>query len=121
MIKTYGLTHIALSVRDPERSLKFYQDVFGLKEYFRDETSIHAQTPGAHDVITFVREETPVGQQGGIIHFGFRLTKAADITPAIREVEKAGGKVVRHGEFAPGYPFAFVQDPDGYEVEIWFE
>ncbi len=25
------------------------------------------------------------------------------------------------GEFAPGLPYAFVRDPDGYEIEIWFE
>lgn len=27
----------------------------------------------------------------------------------------------RRGEFAPGMPFAYVRDPDGYEIEIWFE
>ena len=25
------------------------------------------------------------------------------------------------GECAPGLPYAFVKDPDGYEIEIWFE
>jgi hypothetical protein len=29
--------------------------------------------------------------------------------------------VLRRGEFAPGLPFAYVHDPDGYEIEIWFE
>jgi catechol 2,3-dioxygenase-like lactoylglutathione lyase family enzyme len=27
MIKTHGLTHINLAVKDPDRSLKFYQQV----------------------------------------------------------------------------------------------
>jgi hypothetical protein len=27
----------------------------------------------------------------------------------------------KRGEFAPGFPFAYVADPDGYEIEIWFE
>ncbi|HEX7516709.1 MAG TPA: hypothetical protein VF345_05420 [Chthoniobacterales bacterium] len=25
------------------------------------------------------------------------------------------------GEFCPGEPYLFFTDPDGYEVEIWFE
>ena len=31
MVKTQGLTHIHLVVRDLERSLRFYRDVFGLE------------------------------------------------------------------------------------------
>ena len=35
MIKTYGLTHIALAVKDAERSFRFYHDVFGAKATYR--------------------------------------------------------------------------------------
>jgi predicted enzyme related to lactoylglutathione lyase len=56
-----------------------------------------------------------------ISHFGFRLVEAVDIDLSISEVERAGGKVLRHGEFAKGYPYAYVTDLDGYEIEIWFE
>ncbi len=44
-----------------------------------------------------------------------------DIDRAIAEVERAGGRLLRRGEFAPGLPYAYVADPDGYEIEIWFE
>jgi hypothetical protein len=40
---------------------------------------------------------------------------------AVREVVGAGGRLRRRGEFGPGLPFACVADPDGYEMEIWFE
>jgi hypothetical protein len=30
-------------------------------------------------------------------------------------------RLLRRGEFAPGLPYAYVADPDGYEIEIWFE
>jgi hypothetical protein len=33
----------------------------------------------------------------------------------------AGGRLLRRGDFAPGLPYAYVADPDGYEIEIWFE
>ncbi|MBX9721207.1 MAG: VOC family protein, partial [Candidatus Obscuribacterales bacterium] len=35
VIKTYGLTHIQLSVRDLETSMRFYQQLLGMKELFR--------------------------------------------------------------------------------------
>ncbi len=64
---------------------------------------------------------SPAGLKGGVAHFGFRLVDAADIDRAIAEVERAGGRLLRRGEFAPGLPYAYVADPDGYEIEIWFE
>jgi catechol 2,3-dioxygenase-like lactoylglutathione lyase family enzyme len=121
MVRTHGLTHIALSVHDPERSLRFYEQVFGVKEYFRDENTIQVQGPGSHDVLAFERGDANVGVQGGIVHFGFRLVDPADVETAVREAEAAGGKVLRRGEFSPGFPFLYVADPDGYEIEIWYE
>ena len=121
MVKTYGLTHISLAVADPDRSLKFYERLFGVHEYYRDEKSIQVQGPGPHDVIAFERNETDAGQARGISHFGFRLVDANDIDTAVTEAKAAGGKVLRRGEFSPGFPYAYVEDPDGYEIEIWYE
>ena len=121
MVKTHGLTHLNLAVRDPDRSLRFYRDVFGVVEYFRDATSIQVQGPGPHDVIAFEKDAQAAGRVGGVTHFGFRLTTPDDIDLAVREAEKAGGRLLRRGEFSPGFPFAYVADPDGYEIEIWFE
>ena len=121
MIRTHGLTHIAMAVRDPERSLEFYRAVFGVTEYYRDADTIQVQGPGPHDVLAFERKPDIAGNAGGIIHFGFRLTRREDIQGAIEAVERAGGRVSSRGEFAPGVPYAYVQDPDGYEIEIWYE
>jgi catechol 2,3-dioxygenase-like lactoylglutathione lyase family enzyme len=121
MIATHGLTHLALSVRDPDRTLRFYTSVFGVKEYFRNADTIQVLGPGPHDVIAFERRPKEAGAPGGIIHFGFRLTRPEDIDAAVAAVEKAGGTISSRGEFGPGLPYAFVRDPDGYEIEIWFE
>lgn len=120
-IATFGLTHINLAVADPERSVRFYTEVFGVREYFRDDTSIQVQGPGPHDVLAFERNPGAAGKLGGIGHFGFRLTDPKDIDAAVEAVLRAGGKLLRRGEFSPGFPFAYVHDPDGYEIEIWFE
>jgi catechol 2,3-dioxygenase-like lactoylglutathione lyase family enzyme len=120
-IRTHGLTHLNLAVRDPERSLRFYERLLGVKEYFRDDNSIQVQGPGSHDVIAFERDANIAGQSGGIGHFGFRLVDPADIDAAVETAIVAGGTLLRRGEFAPGFPFAYVADPDGYEIEIWYE
>lgn len=120
MKKTHGLSHISLVVADPERSLRFYERAFGVKEYYRDDESIQVQGPGEWDVIAFERGRR-AGKKGGISHFGFRLVAAGDIDEVVAGAVKAGGRLLRRGEFSPGYPFAYVADPDGYEIEIWFE
>lgn len=94
MIATHGLSHIALAVEDPERSLAFYRDVFGVREYFRDALTIQVQGPGAYDVLAFESRPREAGAPGGIIHFGLRLTRAGDIdaaVAAVAAVEAAGG------------------------------
>ena len=91
-MKTHGLTHVALAVRDPRRSLAFYRRVIGVVPVYMEEDSIQAQTPGTHDVLVFERDP-----------------------------KRAGGHILSKGEFAPGLPYVFCSDPDGYEVEIWYE
>ena len=121
MVQTYGLTHINLAVRDLGRALRFYEQVFGLREYGRGEGLVHTQASGRHDILTFAEDPTKAGLNGGVTHFGFRLVDPGDIDSAIAEVERAGGRLLRRGEFAPGLPYAYIADPDGYEIEIWFE
>ena len=120
MIKTHGLSHINLEVRDPDVSLRFYQTLFGVREYYRDENSIQVQGPGINDVIAFVKSEN-AGKIGGISHFGFRLTRPEDIDGALEAAKLVGAKILRGGEFSPGFPYLYILDPDGYEIEIWYE
>jgi catechol 2,3-dioxygenase-like lactoylglutathione lyase family enzyme len=121
MIKTYGLTHLALGVEDPERALLFYQRVLGVVPVYREPNFIQAQTPGTHDVLVFQKTKRRSRSSGSIAHFGFRLVDPADIGAAVTAIEQAGGTVLDRGEFCPGEPYVFFRDLDGYEVEIWHE
>ncbi len=120
MIKTLGLTHIALPVKDLKRSLIFYQKLFGVKEMYSYPDFIQVQTPGSKDIIVFEKQRN-VSSNKKQFHFGFRLPKPVDLNPIIKKIKGAGGKFKETGEFVPGEPYVFFYDPDGYEIEIWFE
>jgi catechol 2,3-dioxygenase-like lactoylglutathione lyase family enzyme len=121
-VPTYGLTHLAIAVRDPERAFAFYEAVFGMVVVHRGEQFIQAQTPGARDALVFERaENVVVADTGGIAHFGFRLHEPDTIHRAAALVVQAGGTIVEQGEFVPGEPYLFARDCDGYLVEVWYE
>lgn len=121
MIKTYGLTHVALAVKSAKRSFQFYQKVFGIEKVYDKGSFIQAQTPGSRDVLVFDEEAKQTGKRGGIEHFGFRLKNPQDIEAAAEAVKEAGGKILDKGQFCPGEPYLYCADPDGYVVEIWYE
>jgi catechol 2,3-dioxygenase-like lactoylglutathione lyase family enzyme len=120
-VRTFGLTHIALAVRDVDRSSRFYQEVFGAVEVYRQDGFVQLQTPGTRDVLVLEQDAERAGPGGGIAHFGFRLISPTDIHEARAAVEKAGGVIHEQGDFMPGEPYVFARDPDGYEIEIWYE
>ena len=83
-------------------------------------------TPGAGDALTVSRgsigsdvDASPrVGDNGGIDHFGFTLADQSQVDRAIGQLLAAGGTLVRVTEVFPGWPTAFLQDPDGYAFQI---
>jgi catechol-2,3-dioxygenase len=87
-IRTEGLTHLHLAVRELDQSLRFYQSVFGMEELFREgEGTIFLRTPGAADTVTLRRSASSDDRPGdgsGIGHFGFRLVDAEDLDRAVR-------------------------------------
>ena len=122
MIETHGLTHIHIVVADLQRSLAFYETVFGMEEQFRSgPATVFLRTPGAYDTITINEDAAradDAGRRDGVDHFGFRLRDPEDLERAIRAVETAGGKLVERGNHGPGIPYAYVSDPDGYLIEL---
>jgi len=120
MIETHGLTHIHLAVRDLDRSLAFYQQVFGMETTMGGDSMVFLRTPGSADTITLrlAAPDEAVGSGGGLDHFGFRLRDRNDLDKAVTAVVEAGGKLIERGEHAPGVAYAYVADPDGYVLEF---
>jgi catechol 2,3-dioxygenase-like lactoylglutathione lyase family enzyme len=124
MIETAGLTHLQILISDLERSLRFYREVFGMQEQFRAGPDlVFLSTPGSRDLVTLhvnrdAARASRIGKMGGVNHFGFRLLDASKLDEAVQAAEGAGGKLIHRGEHMPGFPFAYVADPDGYVLEL---
>ena len=119
---TYGLTHLAISVKDVERTMRFYTSVFDMDTMYHEKDMVQLTTPGCNDILVFQENlNDSTGKPGGIAHFGFRLRDPNDIEVLVGKVVRAGGIIKDRGEFVPGSPYVFFLDPDGYEVEVWYE
>ena len=110
-----GLRHIALRARDLKTTEKFYTEVLGLEVAFRHPPSmIFLRTPGASDLLNFVRSaKRPSGVQG-LEHLGFQITAAG-----LRRLEKI---LQAHGiaiEGRRGKSAIYFSDPNGYQIEYY--
>lgn len=117
---TYGLSHLAISVRDIQRTKEFYQRIFEMEVMYEEDDFLQMTTPGANDILVFEKKEN-TGHTGNIAHFGFRLRKKEHFKEIRDKINATGAKIVSEGEFVPGSPYIFFRDPDGYELEVWYE
>ena len=118
---TFGLTHLAVGVKDLNVTRTFYQQVFDMEVMYEQDTFLQLTTPGTNDILVFEKNPDADGSSGGIVHFGFRLRAADAIGAMEQKIRDAGGIITSKGEFVPGSPYIFFKDPDGYEAEVWYE
>ena len=121
--ETHGIRHVHLLVSDHDRSVVFYGHVFGMEVRFADANILFLRSPSGRDDLALHLAETPeerarVGSPGGVEHFGITVKDRSRLDEAVELVREAGGALVEQGEHAPGVPYAYVSDPDGYVIEI---
>lgn len=102
--------------------MMFYCAVFDMEVMYQEESFIQLTTPGTNDILVFEKSNSDqIGKTGGLAHFGFRLKNPEGIDEVLSKLKTVGARVKDQGEFVPGSPYVFFYDPDGYEVEVWFE
>jgi catechol 2,3-dioxygenase-like lactoylglutathione lyase family enzyme len=61
VIRTRGLTHVALKVGDLDRAIAFYATLLDARVLIRNDRTAEIGTPGARDVITLEVSESRIG------------------------------------------------------------
>jgi catechol 2,3-dioxygenase-like lactoylglutathione lyase family enzyme len=122
------LRHIAVVVKDLEKSAKFYEDVFEMKQVGREDLEIGSAIYMSDGVVNMAllnfagtagsaASSLPEGSGFvGAHHFGFQVD---DLAETQRRIERAGGKFYfdlgdqRKGNFERKF-----KDPDGVMFDI---
>jgi len=110
------LNHVALTVRERERSAAFYAEHFGLSERVHDDGHLLILA-GAGSLLALT-DGAPPAELPRTNHFGFQASGAAEVRAARERLREAG---VPETEWQDDGRFVRVQvtDPDGYRVELF--
>ena len=115
--------HTRMRVDDLEGTISFYQDVFGLEVTKRHESPrgsklVFLAVPNSEEEIeiTYYPESGPVQVQEDLMHLAFEVEDMNAFGEHIQSfgVEFSDGPT----ESTSGSIFAFVDAPEGYEIEV---
>ena len=115
--------HTRMRVEDLERTLEFYHRVFGLEVTRRHESPRGSKlaflsVPNSEEEIeiTYYPGSGPVNVQEDLIHLAFEVESMEDFQKHLQTV----GEQLSDGptKSSSGSVFAFVDAPEGYEIEV---
>ena len=127
MAENHRFLHTMLRVGHIERSVKFYSDMLGMKELRRRDVP-----EGKYTLVFMGYESNPEQAELELTYnygtesydvgtgFGHLAVGLPDVAAACASIKAAGGKVTREaGPVKFGTTIiAFVEDPDGYKIEL---
>ena len=117
------LLHTRYRVNDLERTVKFYRDVLGLAEIKRHKSPrgselVFLKVPGSQEEIeiTYFPGSGPVQVQPDLTHLAFEVDNLEEFG---KHLAKLGLKYSDGPHLKPdGGGIAFVDAPEGYEIEL---
>ena len=118
MITTNGLNHLAFPVKDPERSAQFYADLFNMEIISSSLEMAFLKTIGSTDLTALSRSKAEVLSSMDTTHFGFTV-EPEQFDAAVRTIEEKAIKKVSEPSKRDIGRYIFIEDLDGYTVEIF--
>lgn len=121
------LLHTMIRVGDLQRSIQFYTEILGMqllrhKEYPDGEFTLAFLGYGPEDTNTAIELTYNWGVDSYEIGagFGHLAVEVDDVYQATDRIREKGGEIIREaGPMNAGSTIiAFVEDPDGYQIEL---
>ncbi len=111
------LNHVALTVRDRERSAAFYAEHFGLTDRVHDDAHLLILSGASGGLLALSEGERVAPHLPRTNHFGFLVASPDDVHAARQRLRDA---CVPETEWQDdGMTRVQVADPDGYRVELF--
>jgi len=124
MVQVNKVGHVVLSVKDPEKSAKFYSEVLGMEivSYNEERRSAFLSFGTQHhDIALFCAPIESVRGQIGLNHIAFQINGGVEELHFLHERLLAYGAIIDrtsdHGITTSVYFF----DPDGNRIEVFCE
>jgi catechol 2,3-dioxygenase-like lactoylglutathione lyase family enzyme len=112
--------HLAINVKDVERSIGFYKKMFGIQP--SKVRKGYAKFDVSNPPLNFTLNQVPFAERGALSHMGIQVGSTGDVL-AIRERWLQEGLVTRDEENTSCcyavQDKAWVHDPDGNEWEVF--
>jgi len=121
MLKTEGVLHFTIPVKDLDRAEKFYTEIMGMRRIRRNNHMVFMQAGSDCFVLTY--SENPINPNAGDetdIHHAFRVT-ADEYVRAKAFLAKNGIRIINEEERRSGTfrgHSAYFHDPDRNVLEI---
>jgi catechol 2,3-dioxygenase-like lactoylglutathione lyase family enzyme len=114
-----GLRHLALRVKDPQASKRFYQDCFGMKIVWEPDPDNVYLSSGI-DNLALHRDA--VAGPGALDHFGFVVGSKEEVD-AVAARLLAQGVTIAEGtrDHRDGSRSFYCLDPDGLRIQVLYE
>ena len=118
------LAHTMLRTGSPEEMIEFYREAFGFELREKKEMDtftlyfLRSEDQTAEIELTYNHGKDEKYEKGeGFGHIAIHTDEDQSLEDAYEKAVEAGGEDYRPPEECPGN-YAFVKDPEGYEVEI---
>ncbi len=114
------IRHLALTVRDPRKSVDFYLSVVGLDGEAREEPWGYRLSLQDGFMLALIQGEAVPASFVRSIHFGCALSQPEAVHEVRQRLRNAGVREIEW-EDSEGYVGVKVEDPDGYVVELSYD
>lgn len=114
-----GLRHLALRVRDPQRSKRFYCDLFGMRVVWEPDPDNVYLSSGT-DNLALHRQE--VAGPGALDHLGFIVDAREEVDRLAEHFRQEGVVIAEEPrDHRDGSRSFYCDDPDGLRIQVLFE